>query len=175
MAAGRWRGRGAVGRKNSLNFFLQVYGAAPSINDMKNLAAVTAGAQQAQLQTNQFGAQVWMPSQAQMQDTVNRQAAAIRRTQTCDIRAIGEYDDEGRAEKLELTFFFIILAPWIAVMAVPVLLTVAVVFGFNALNNMHKCDYTNDAEVKTEAAWADYDIVAILRLPLRLHLRNYAA
>jgi hypothetical protein len=89
-----------------------------------------------------------MPSQAQMQDTVNRQAAAIRRMQTCDIRAIGEYDDEGRAEKLELTFFFIILAPWIAVMAVPMLLTVAVVFGFNALNNMHQCDYVNDAEVK---------------------------
>ncbi len=155
--------------------FLQVYGAAPSINDMKNLAAVTAGAHQPQLQTNQFGAQVWMPSQAQMQATLNRQAAAIRHTQTCEIRAIGEYDDEGRAKKLELTFFFIILAPWIAVMAVPVLLTVAVVFGFNALNNMHQCDYINDAEVKTEAACADYDIVAILRLPLRLHLRNYAA
>jgi hypothetical protein len=46
-----------------------------------------------------------MPSQAQMQDTVNRQAAAIRRE----------------------------------------LLIVAVVFGFNALNNMHQCDYINDA------------------------------
>ncbi len=142
---------------------------------MKDLAVVTAGAQQTELQTNQYGTQVWMPSQAQMQDTVNRQAAAVGRMQTCDIRAIGEYDDEGRAEKLELTFFFIILAPWIAIMAVPVLLTVAVVFGFNALNNMHQCDYINDAKVKTEAAWADYDIVAILRLPSRLYQRNYAA
>ena len=147
---GGWRdgGAGAVGRKEELTFSASL-GAAPSINDMEELAVVTAGAQQAELQTINIAPKYGCPRERRCK-TRERQAAAIRRMQICDIRAIGEYDDEGRAEKLGLTFFFMILAPWIAVMAIPRLLTMSVVFGFDAFNDMHRCDYINDAEAKTK-------------------------